>query len=247
MKSLFIILNILAVFISCKSDPKKNQILIEKAKIDTLQLSTPSKVSLKLPIGFYKLLDYDFPKKWNNLQEIDDNNPNFKVEKISNKGYDSISYFIEKKYNFFYDSLKVNRKDKLKSIPKISKTIDENISNFFKVDSSYYVYTLGRMANYSIKLFKDGGKFNNLKGNENFSVVNYLTMVTYDNSDNIKDLKTIYYHDNNIISYENIFFYIDKNLNITLKKFTFDELETNFLGIQKYKINKNGTFENVEY
>lgn len=67
-------------------------------------------IVLKLPLGEKKIIEYNFPKEWNNLEEIDDTNPDFSIEKISKKGYDSIFYFIEKNTDHFYNSLNYNKK-----------------------------------------------------------------------------------------------------------------------------------------
>lgn len=43
-------------------------------------------------MGMIELTTFTFPKEWKNLENMDDNNPNFKINKISEKGM--IQFFI---------------------------------------------------------------------------------------------------------------------------------------------------------
>ena len=200
---------------------------------------------INLPIGFYKLIEYDFPNSWKNLESIDDNNPEFNIDNISKKGYDSISYFIESYYDKFYYSLKIDKQNKLNLIPSINKLIDSDKKGFFKIDSAYYSGTILNKNDYTIEIYKDGDKYKEMLGNENTAVINYLTIVSFDDKRNIKDYKTIYHYNHKLYTYENTFFYIDENLDIILKDFDVDETETRFLGTRKYKINEKGIIEEI--
>lgn len=245
MKKLHIIIGFFIFFISCKTETKNNINLIPTNKPEISKDSKNQIIDEKinLPIGFKKLIDLNFPKTWKNLDSIEDDYENFIPDKISNKGYDSISFFIERYYNSFYNNLKIDKSKKLKIIPEISKIIDNDKTNYFKIDSAYYSKTLLKKNNYTVEIYKDGGKYDRFKGYENLAVVNYETIVCFDLKRNIIDYKTIYYYEHALFAFTNNFFYIDKNLNITLKEFDVDEIETKNLGTKYFKIDKTGKFE----
>ena len=70
------------IFFSCKKtdlNQFKNQSKIDSSnEVDDKNIE----VLLKIPLGEKKLIDYNFPKEWNNLDEIDDTNTEFSIEKI---------------------------------------------------------------------------------------------------------------------------------------------------------------------
>jgi hypothetical protein len=189
-------------------------------------------------MGLKKLIDYDFPKTWNKLKDFDDQNINLNIDKISETGYDSINYFIKNYYSLLFDSITLNKKMKLEFIPKINSYQ----SKYSKIDSCYYGKTIFETEKYVLKLYKNGNEYDKLSGSENLSIIKYLLLVTFDKQNNIKDYLTIYYNNNSLYEYNDKYFYIDKNKNITLKYFHSDELESQFLGEEKWNLNSEGKF-----
>lgn len=111
-----------------------------------------AEIVLKLPLGEKKIIEYNFPKEWNNLEEIDDTNPDFSIEKISKKGYDSIFYFIERNVDDFYNSLNYNKKQTIDVSKKEAEILLKLYNSSVVLDSVYYVGTISKTPNFTLKL-----------------------------------------------------------------------------------------------
>lgn len=197
-----------------------------------------------LPIGSNELTRYAFPEKWENLTAIDDQNPDFSIDNISPKGYDSIFYFIEKNASSFYERLVINKNIGFNANEIIQSNIKFKSGNI-RLDSAYFVRTIAEEANYVIKLYKNGNKYQSLLTGENVDEsYNYLLLVTTDRKDKPIDYKVIYFS-NNRFEHFSRFFYIDRMLNITTKDFFIDELNTTFLNSDHVTISKMGYFSTV--
>lgn len=145
-----------------------------------------------LPLGEKKIIEYNFPKEWNNLEGIDDTNPYFSIEKISKKGYDSIFYFIEKSTDDLYNSLNYNKKQAIDISKKEAEILLKLYDSSVVLDSVYYVGTISKTPNYTLKLYKNGDKYKSMLGSENEkSSFNYLCLTTFNNQDVLIDSKII--------------------------------------------------------
>ena len=199
-------------------------------------------VTLSVPIGERIITKYNFPEKWRNIQEFDDNNSLFSMENVSEKGYDTLSYFLSLNSYNLYNTLKI--KSKAIKLPDYESNVLLNLyDNFVKLDSAYYIATLGKQSNYNINLYKNGDKYKELLGtNQEFSSFDYLVLVTESMKNIPIDYKIVYYTNfNDIISYHR-FFYIDKDFTITIKDFIQDELYTQSFKNKTFKINQEGFF-----
>lgn len=217
-----------AIFISCNN-------INHLKKEDDL-------VTLSVPIGERIITKYNFPEKWRNIQEFDDNNSLFSIENVSEKGYDTLSYFLSLNSYNLYNTLKI--KSKAIKLPDYESNVLLNLyDNFVKLDSAYYIATLGKQSNYNINLYKNGYKYKELLGtNQEFSSFDYLVLVTESMKNIPIDYKIVYYTNfNDIISYHR-FFYIDKDFTITIKDFIQDELYTQSFKNKTFKINQEGFF-----
>lgn len=231
----------------CFSCKKNNLKQVTNEPLSSLnknnQENKNTEIVLKLPIGEKNLIEYNFPKEWNNLQEIDDANPDFSIDKISKKGYDSIFYFIEKNTDIFFNSLNYNKKDVIdvskKEIELLLKLYDDSVV----LDSVYYSGTISKTPNYIVKLYKNGDKYKSILGigNEKSSF-NYLCLATFNNDDVFIDSKIIYYNNYDDIQSYKRFFYIDENFDIYLKDFTVNELSTEILNKTNIEITEKGFF-----
>lgn len=233
----------LFTFFACEKskyihNENKNLNIVITNKNDT------TKLSFLQPFGEKKLIDYHFPKEWNNLEDIDDSNPNFTIDKISSKGYDSIFYFIEKNEINYYNSLKTNNSNSI-VVPKKKLS---NILNLYEknviLDKTYYVETISKTPKYTLELYKSGDKYKDILTNiesEKFTF-EYLFLVTLDNSKNPIDYILIYYNNYNSVMGYKRFLYIDKKLNIYLKDFVTNEVKTSLQNEKMFKINNDGYF-----
>jgi hypothetical protein len=232
------------IFFSCKKtdlNQFKNQSKIDSSnEVDDKNIE----VLLKIPLGEKKLIDYNFPKEWNNLDEIDDTNPEFSIDKISKKGYDSIFYFIEKNTDEYYSSIKEN-KNKTITIPsKETGVLLKLYDGSIVLDSVYYVETISTMSNYSIELYKSGDKYKPfLVGGNEKSTFNYLCLATFSKNHSLIDSKIIYYNNYDDVQSYKRFFYINKDLKIYLKDFSVDELTTKNIENNYFNILSDGTFK----
>lgn len=243
MKNLLFCLLIL-ICLSCKKNDLKQ---VTNERIVRLNENNDEKknkeILLKLPLGEKKLIEYDFPKEWNNLEEIDDTNPDFSIEKISKKGYDSIFYFIEKNTDDFYNSLTYNKKQTVDVSKKEAEILLKLYDISVVLDSVYYVGTLSKTPNYTLKLYKNGDKYKSMLGSENEkSSFNYLYLTTFNNHDILIDSKIIYYNNYDDIQSYKRFFYIDENFEIYLSDFTVNELNTEIIGKTNFGIDEKGFF-----
>ena len=164
------------------------------------------------------------------------------MENVSEKGYDTLSYFLSLNSYNLYNTLKI--KSKAIKLPDYESNVLLNLyDNFVKLDSAYYIATLGKQSNYNINLYKNGDKYKELLGtNQEFSSFDYLVLVTESMKNIPIDYKIVYYTNfNDIISYHR-FFYIDKDFTITIKDFIQDELYTQSFKNKTFKINQEGFF-----
>ncbi|SFT58942.1 hypothetical protein SAMN05421857_1890 [Chryseobacterium formosense] len=243
MKNLIFYLSIL-ICLSCK---KNNLKQVTNEPIVSLNENNEKKknteVLLKLPIGEKKLIEYNFPKEWNNLQEIDDANPDFSIEKTSKKGYDSIFYFIEKNTDDFFNSLNYNKKEVIDASKKEVEILLKLYDSSVVLDSVYYAGTISKTPNYIVKLYKNGDKYKSILGSGNGkSSFNYLCLATFNNEDVLIDSKIIYYNNYDDIQSYKRFFYIDENLKLYLKDFTVNELNTEIFCKTNIEITEKGFF-----
>lgn len=228
MKIIYIILCGFITLFSCKQ--KENTLVVNNISD-----------SIKYPLGMVELITFKFPNKWKNLENIDDNNPNFKIDKISNKGYDSIFYFIEKGSNSFYEKLKISKSKEIFIPSNITKEIYVNQGNL-KIDSAHSVGVISKTPIFKLQFYKNGNKFqSSLIGEGDNVAYNYLTLITSTPLNKIIDYKIIYYN-NQRFEHHSRYFYIDKDLNIYIKDFAVDEISTHFLGQERYKISPKGKF-----
>lgn len=235
MRNIVIIIFTFLLFTSCKREGMN--------KISDHHEKKELPKDKKLPMGFKKIINYNFPKRWNNLKEgFDDQNPNLKIDKISKTGYDSINYFMKRYYSLLYDSIIINKKIKLDFIPQIKIKFETDGSDYTKVDSCYYGKTILETNNYILKLYKNGNKYDYLSGSENSSIVKYLLLVTFDKQNKMKDYLPIYHNNNSLYQYDDSYFYIYANRKITIKYFFSDELVSHFIGEENWNISSDGKF-----
>lgn len=234
---------ILIILFACK----KNDFINDNKNLSkiSIKITDTAKASAKLTFGEIKLIEYQFPKEWNLLEEIDENDPNFKIDKISSKGYDSIFYFIEKNEINYYNSLKYN---KSKSILIPQQKLINILSLYEKnvvLDRAHQVETISKSPQYSLKLYKSGDRYKDLLTmiESEKLTFDYLCLVTFDNNKTPIDYLLLYYNNyNSVMSYKRYFF-IDNGLNIYLKDFDTNEQTVRFQNEKKIKINKDGYFK----
>ncbi|WP_136668418.1 hypothetical protein [Flavobacterium sp. H122] len=190
-------------------------------------------------LGDKNMINCEFPLKWSALNEVDDQNPDFKIKSL-NKGYDTIMYFLEKHYYDLYDQAKINKKKEIEfSFFKDGSDI-KNKRNYIKADNAYFVKTIKNSNGVKIDLYKDGGKFDNFSITEQFKVLNYLALIISGENGRIIDSKIIYYNCKNIIESDNSFFYLTDDLFLFIKKFHSDETDHYYKGEEKYEITAEG-------
>lgn len=243
MKKLIFYLSILICF-SCKKNDLKQ---VNNGPPMSLNKKNQEKkiteIVLQLPLGEKKIIEYNFPKEWDNLEEINDTDPDFSIEKISKKGYDSIFYFIEKNTDHLFNSMNYIKKDAINISKKELETLLKLYDSSVILDSVYYAGTLSKTSSYTLKLYKNGDKYKSILGSGNKkSSFNYLCLATCNNKDFLIDSKIIYYNNYDDIQSYKRFFYIDENLKIYLKDFMVNELNTEILSKSSIKINKKGFF-----
>jgi len=243
MKNLIFYLFILMCFSCKKNDLKQATSEPLMSLNENNQKAKNTEIVLKLPLGEKKIIEYNFPKEWNNLEEIDDTNPDFSIEKISRKGYDSIFYFIEKNIDDFYNSLNYNKKQAIDVSKKEAKILLKLYDSSVVLDSVYYVGTITKTPNYILKLYKNGDKYKSMLGSENEkSSFNYLCLTTFNNQNVLIDSKIIYYNNYDDIQSYKRFFYIDENFKIYLSDFVVNELNTEILNKTNIEIDEKGFF-----
>lgn len=207
----------------------------EKKLCDTLNIEDT------LPFGSIHLTKYLFPKKWENLSQIDDQSSKFNIDNISSRGYDSIYYFIEKNATLFHEGLIINKNISFNPAEKIVSEIGLK-SHDIRIDSAYFVRTIAKNGNYFTKIYKNGNKYKSeLIGDGIEESYNYLLLVTTDLKNKPIDYQVIYFSNNRFEHYSR-FFYIDKRLNIYTKDFFTDEIDTRFLKSNKIIISETGLF-----
>lgn len=189
---------------------------------------------IKLPIGNSNILNH-FPKEIN-IEQTDDG---IWVSKTDSTISDNIESIL-KTNSDFYEKLKLIENKKLSFIPRIDNKIDNNLYN--RIDSAYFVSNLISEDQYRIDIYKNGEKYKDSIGFEMMSVINYITLVSFDSKNNYIDHKTIYYENNILYEPNYLFFYMDKNSNIMLKKVNFSETSITCDKIRKIIINQNGRF-----
>ena len=195
---------------------------------------------IKLPIGNLDAIGYEFPKKWGNmgLEEID----TFTTSK-----YTEIQKLLDFNYIFF-KSLQENS-NYIKTLPikyfENKKITFKEQDPFFKTDSiSYFNGLIYQNKKIKVAFFKDRGLYNSFKGDEG-CVINYINLVVINEQNKVKDYLTVSITTNCLYNSLQRFFYIDKDLNVVIKDFRFDEIESIYLGQEKYKFNDKGVFVKV--
>jgi len=201
-------------------------------------------INIPLPIGSSKLKDFHFPKKWDCIEGgVEEDFYKIPFNNITLTGFDSITILLDKYYLDFYSLLKLKKNQKLNFIPKITKLIDKDENDYFLIDSAYYVGTLYKDNKFTLEMFKNGGKFDEIiNHDETKGVVNYLCLVSFDDNQNVLDCKTIYYFQQGDFFYTNRYFYFDSELNLVIKDFYSDEVETNFRYEEIDKVTPSGKF-----
>lgn len=244
MKNLVLYFFVLISF-SCKKNLVQSTHVEPSVNLDVQNKNNNnSQTLLKQPLGAKQLIEYDFPKEWENIVGIDDTDPNFSIANTTEKGFDTIFYFIEKNTDDFFNSLKYDKKQSVAlsktELEKLSKLYDNSVI----LDKAYYVDTILKTQYYSLNLYKNGDKYTSLLtgGNKKFTF-NYLYLVTLNNKDEMIDSKIIYYNNyDDFLSYKG-FFFLDENLKLHLSEFTVDELKTKTCNRTHIEIKKNGMFE----
>ena len=243
MKKCLIYLMIVLINYCCKKDDIQQD--YNKKNFKTKKEIEDSTSISHLPIGDEKIKDFDFPEIWDNLQELDDTNPHFTINKISKTGYDSMFYFIEKNANQYYNSLILDKTNHTIKLPyKETNGLLKLYDNSVVLDSAYYISTLSNKPNFTLKLYKNGNKYKSfLVGENNKKSFDYLSLITFDKFKNPIDFKIIYYNNYDDIQSYKRFFYLDNANNIYIKDFIVDELSTQNSKYNSYKISNNGTFQ----
>lgn len=193
----------------------------------------------KRGIGDKKLVECEFPEKWNVLNGINDQSPDFKIKSL-NRGYDTIMYFLGRHYNTLYNESKIDKKKEMKAsfFKDIIKL--KNKEDNLKIDNAYFVKTIQNLNGVKIDLYKDGGVFNKFRVSEDFKVLNYLALVIKTEKGDIIDNKIVYYNCRNIIETDESYFYLADDLSLVIKKFYTDETNHYYKGKEKYKITNKG-------
>lgn len=230
--------SILLVIIIFGCNDSKQNLLKKNDYKDSLAVEST------LPLGIAQLNKYSFPEKWENLNQIDDTNTNFKIDNISEKGFDSIFYFIEKNASIFYDDLKI--KDNKGNNFKDYIISDMGLkSKNINMDSAYYVKKIAVNDLYSTNLYKSGKRYNSLLvGDALQESYDYLILVTIDRKNEPIDYEVIYFTNKRFEHYSR-YFYVDNALTIYTKDFFTDELNTSFLNSNKILISKEGIFSKI--
>ena len=224
---------LLIIIIGCNKS--KPHLLKDNEYKDSLAIEN------ELPIGNISLIKYSFPEKWENLSQIDDTNINFNIDNISEKGFDSIFYFIEKNASLFYDDLKIKDSKGRNFKNSVISDMGLNSKNII-LDSAYFVKQIAVNDFYSTNLFKSGKRYDSLLiGDSVQESYNYLVLVTIDRKNKPIDYKVIYFT-NMRFEHSSRYFFIDNKLNIYTKDFFTDELYTSFLKSNKIFISKAGIF-----
>ncbi len=193
----------------------------------------------KLPIGIKESFNFKYPKSWKNKSTEELNEVNIscysEIEKLSN-----FNSFFFKNLNFNDKLIKIIEPDIFNDLKFNFKIKDP----FFKIDSvSYFCGILAMNKKFKIAFFKDRSIYSHDSGGDEGCKMNYINLVSLDKKNEIIDKMTICISINCLYDSSERFFYIDEDLNIFLKDFSFGEIETTFLGELKIKINEQGVFK----
>ena len=217
---------------------------IKKSESDILKTNIQSEIKLKLPLGNLNSIKYKYKKKWkdkdiinNKPLTVSDDTEILKLLNFNDYFYKSLTFDKDKSkiipVNYFKNvKITFNKNDKfLKSDP-----------NFFIDSVSYYCGTLFKDKNYHIELYKDKANYNSKIGGD-LCVTNYINLVCFDKHNKITDSLTILLNTTCISGPTERYFYIDKQLNIIIRDFDFNEDGYIYnLENKKYKFDYEGKF-----
>lgn len=245
-----LLLMLLHTNIACENANNNKQHEIDYAQKKEAQAeSNAAGKDINLPFGNEDVMKYRLPKEWENLSEIDDASPDFRMENTSSKGYDSLFYFIEKKSNALYDlqTYTTATYPPLKLPKAVTTDLEKLYGNSVILDSANYVGQFFKTPNYSLRLYKNGNKYSsNLTMGNEAATFNFLCLITFSNKNIPIDYRLIYYNNyDDVLSYKRLF-YVDKEINIYTKDFQVEEIMTKSLGQQRHIILPTGLFKKHE-
>lgn len=235
MKYLKLIAVVITIMLlnSCKSENKKDK----KDKKNEIISYRGDQIVSDLPIGTSLLINIKLPEKityqYDSKGGLNTQNGNL---------LDSLSTLSSS----YYDGLKINKNLNFKELPLIKTNIIYNKSDknnmIYFLDSCYYSKTIFNNGTIKLKLFKDGKKYNKEIGNENNSITNYITLGVYNNKNKLTDYKTVYYDEKLYFSNNSMYFFLDKDLKLSLHEYQTEEEGIKLVSKKKYQINNQGKF-----